>query len=187
MVKSETPKVEAQPPKLLAEAGEAGPRRAERIVYPENPRYRRIRFVSVLMDQSVTLPNGFRIGLDPLLGLVPGLGDALCTLVSCYLVYEAARLGLRKRVLAQMLGNILLDAATGSVPLVGDVVDAFWKANMRNLRLVDRHYHPALPERPAGRIALWMTGVLAMFLAGIAGLMYFVVKLVLLLFSALWG
>ena len=134
-------------------------RRADRIVYPENPRYRRIRSLSMLMDQSIVLPSGFRIGLDPILGLLPGVGDALTTVVSCYVLYEAARLGMKKRVLAQMLGNIVLDAATGSIPVLGDVFDAVWKANMRNLRLIDKHYHPAQPERAPGRITAWMLGV----------------------------
>jgi len=156
LVSDKLPTQPAPPPKLLSEEDAGAPPRAERIVYPEHPRYRRIRFVSVLMDQSITLPNGFRVGLDALLGLVPGIGDGLCTLVSCYLVYEAARLGLPKVVLLRMLANITFDSLSGSVPLVGDVVDAVWKANMRNLRLVDRHYHPAMPERPAGRLALWL-------------------------------
>ena len=165
-------------------AANGAPPRAERIVYPENPRYRRIRVLSVLMDQSITLPSGFRIGLDPLLGLVPGIGDGLGALISCYLVYEAARLGLPKRVLAQMLANVAFDSLSGSVPVLGDVVDAVWKANMRNLRLVDRHYHPAMPERPAGRLALWFAFAGGIFLAGIAALMFMLVKLVLLLLAA---
>jgi hypothetical protein len=169
------------PPKIAREE----PPRAERVVYAESPRYRRIRVLSVLLDQSITLPNGFRIGLDPLLGLVPVVGDGLSMLISCYLVYEAARLGLSKRVLLRMLGNIGFDAVTGSVPVVGDVVDVFWKANMRNLRLVDRHYHPSMPERPAGQIGWWIGGALAVFVAGMVGLVYLVVKLVLLIVGAL--
>ena len=172
-----------QPAQQLHEANDAPPR-AERIVYPENPRYQRIRVLSVLMDQSITLPNGFRIGLDPLLGLVPGIGDGLGALISCYLVYEAARLGLPKLVLGRMLANIAFDAFSGSVPVLGDVLDAVWKANMRNLRLVDRHYHPSMPERPAGRLVLWFAFAGGVFLAGIAALMFMLVKLVLLLFAA---
>lgn len=138
-----------------ATAPEQAPR-AERIVYPENPRLRRIRALSTLMDSSIVLPSGFRIGLDPLIGLLPAVGDVLSSLISCYIVYEAARLGLRKRILAGMLGNLVLDAVVGGFPVLGDVFDAVWKSNMRNLRLVEKHYHPAQPERRAGQILGWM-------------------------------
>lgn len=169
----------------MTEPREHTPGRAERIVYPENPRYQRIRFISKLMDQSITLPNGYRIGLDPLLGLAPGIGDALCTLISLYLIYEAARLGLPKHVLLRMIGNVAVDSLTGSVPLLGDVVDAVWKSNMRNLRLVDRHYHPSLPERPARRLAGWIALVLGIFAAGLFALLFVVAKLVLMVLNSI--
>src|SRR5579871_5811664 len=107
---------ESRPSRVLPPTGRDSdtPGRPLRIIYPDNPRYRRIRFLSVLMDQSIVLPNGYRIGLDPLLGLVPGIGDMVGALISCYLVYEAARLGLKKRVLVRMLGNIGIDTLVGS-------------------------------------------------------------------------
>src|SRR5688572_32236896 len=114
--------------KAQAEAG-----RAERIVYPANPRLQRIRFVSNLLDQCITLPGGMRIGLDPIVGLVPAVGDLAATAMSLYLVYEAARLGLPKRILLRMLGNVALETLMGTFPVLGDLFDAVWKANMRNL------------------------------------------------------
>ena len=172
-----------QHPALWAKdsAGEA--KRPERIVYPENPRYRRIRFLSVLLDQSIVLPNGYRIGLDPILGLIPGIGDGLAAMLSCYLVYESARLGLPKRVLLRMLGNVAVEAAVGTIPLLGDVFDAVWKANMRNLRLLETHYHPGTPERPARRIVVWMVLITGLFLAGISALIFLMMKLIISLFS----
>ncbi len=157
--------------------------RVQRIVYPENPRYRRIRALSVLMDQSIVLPSGFRIGLDPLLGLLPGIGDALSSVISCYVVYEAARLGMRKRVLAQMVGNILFDSLTGAIPVLGDIFDAVWKSNMRNLRLVEKHYHPAQPERPAGRITAWMLGITFGVLFIVGSVFYTIAQAVMKLFG----
>ena len=129
------------------------------MVYPDNPRYRRIRSISNLMDRSIVLPTGYRIGLDPLLGLVPGVGDAIGTLISCYLVYEAARLGVTKRVLFWMLVNIAVEGLAGSIPVLGDLFDAAWKANVRNLRLLDQQYHPGMKERSAGQLVFWMMAV----------------------------
>jgi hypothetical protein len=170
------------PPLVMAEA-----RRAARIVYPENPRYQRIRFISRLMDQSIVLPNGYRIGLDPLLGLLPVVGDFLGALISCYLVYESARLGLPKRVLARMLGNIAIEAGAGSFPILGDIFDAAWKANMRNLRLVEMHYQPAAPERPTRRIGWWLAVMIGLLLAGTLAVAFVVVKLLVLLLQLLTG
>jgi hypothetical protein len=171
--------------RLMPPTVDRPPRRgAERIVYPENRRYRRIRTVSMLMDQSIVLPSGYRIGLDPLIGLLPGIGDALASLVSCYLIYESARLGIRKRVLARMVGNVIIDSLVGSFPVLGDVFDAVWKSNMRNLRLLDQHYHPAVPERSAWKIAGWMIGV-ATLLVLATGLVFFFTVQVLLHFVGL--
>lgn len=117
------------------------------------------------MDQCLVLPGGFRIGLDPLCGLLPGIGDSLGAMVSCYLVYQAARLGLPKRVLARMLGNVVLEAAAGTLPILGDLFDAVWKANMRNLRLVQIHYRPTMRERPRWRIAAWFAIPVILLLA----------------------
>ena len=70
--------------------------RAERIVYPPNPRLERLRFLANLLDTCITLPGGYRIGLDPILGLVPGVGDVIGAGLSLYLVREAANLGIPK-------------------------------------------------------------------------------------------
>ena len=161
--------------------------RAERIVYPENPRYRRIRSLSILMDQSIVLPSGYRIGLDPLLGLLPGIGDILGTLISSYLVYESAGSVLRKLVLFQMIGNIALEALAGAVPVIGDIFDAAWKANMRNLRLLDQHYHPAMAGRSAGQIIGWMLAVAGVLVISVGTVFYFVCQFILAIFHALFG
>jgi hypothetical protein len=138
------------------------------------------------MDQSIVLPTGYRIGLDPLIGLVPGVGDAISALISCYLVYECARLGIKKRILLLMLGNIGLDTLVGSFPVLGDIFDAAWKSNMRNLRLLDQHYHPAMPERSANQIRAWVIGF-GLLLATTLGLMsWMTAKLILVLATFFW-
>ena len=117
--------------------------RAERIVYPTNPRLERIRFLANLLDTCIVLPGGFRIGLDPILGLIPGVGDVIGAALSLYLVREASKLGIRKWILLRMVGNVAIETFLGIIPVVGDGFDAFWKANVRNLRLIELHYSPS--------------------------------------------
>ena len=117
--------------------------RAERIVYPPNARMERVRFLANLLDTCITLPGGYRIGLDPILGLVPGVGDLIGAALSVYLVREASKLGISKWIVLRMLGNVGIEALIGVVPVVGDLFDAAFKANVRNLRLLELHYSPA--------------------------------------------
>lgn len=99
----------------------------------------RLRHLSYLLDSAFRIPViGYRVGWDAVLGLVPVLGDAVGMLFSGYIVVEAARLGVPKRVLARMIFNLALDAIIGSIPLIGSLFDAVWKANIRNMRLLER-------------------------------------------------
>ena len=116
--------------------------RAERIVYPPNERLERIRFLANLLDTWIVLPGGFRIGIDPILGLLPGVGDFIGAALSLYLVREAAKLGIPKWIIVRMIGNVAIEALLGLVPILGDGFDAVWKANVRNLRLLELHYSP---------------------------------------------
>lgn len=100
---------------------------------------RRLEGISRLFDDAVRLPGtSVRLGWDAILGLVPIVGDATTTLVSGYFLWEAKRLGARKRTLLQMLGNVVVDFVVGSIPLVGDLVDIGWRANRRNMRVLIR-------------------------------------------------
>jgi len=100
----------------------------------------RIRRISRLMDTAFRIPVlGIKVGWDPVLGLVPGLGDLIATAVSAYVIVLAARFRLPKSILAQMVLNIGLEAVVGTVPLVGDLFDAFYKSNVRNLKLLEAH------------------------------------------------
>ena len=156
---------------------------AERIVYPPNPRLQHVRFFSNLLDQCIVLPGGFRIGIDPIIGLVPGIGDLLSTALSLYLVYQGALLGLRKRILLRMIGNVAIEALVGTFPVLGDVFDAVWKANMRNLRLIELHYAPANEGRSKKKILGWIFGVLALFLAGYLAVVFLILRGILSLFG----
>ncbi|MDS0220663.1 DUF4112 domain-containing protein [Haloarcula sp. S1AR25-5A] len=97
----------------------------------------RIRTLAHLLDESVRVPGtSFRIGIDPIVGLLPIAGDLAMTLCSLYIVAEAVRLGVPKRTVVRLLANIAVDAVIGSVPVVGDLFDAYWKANVKNAELV---------------------------------------------------
>lgn len=106
-----------------------------------------LRRVSRIMDSSIGIPGTkYTFGIDSLIGLIPGGGDAAGMLVSLYLIARARQLGLTKRTLAKMVGNMLVDAGVGAVPVVGDAFDFFFKANSRNLDLVLRALPPETPE-----------------------------------------
>lgn len=97
----------------------------------------RLRKLATLMDSAVEVPGTkFRVGLDGLLGVVPGAGDAIGLIVSAYIVFEARRLGATRKQLAMMTANVLIDSLVGTVPILGDVFDFAFKANVRNLRIL---------------------------------------------------
>jgi len=97
-----------------------------------------VRALARLLDDAIRVP-GTRIGLglDGLLGLIPGVGDAAGGLVSAYLVLQAARMGVSRAVLARMLVNVGIDVLVGAVPLLGDIFDFAWKANRKNAALLE--------------------------------------------------
>ncbi|MFZ4573952.1 MAG: DUF4112 domain-containing protein [Phycisphaerales bacterium] len=102
-----------------------------------DPRVARLLFLATLMDSQIELPGtGLRIGLDPLLGLIPGVGDVVTTFVSLYIVYEARKLGATDAQVRAMLLNVLIDFAIGEIPVLGDLFDFAFKANLRNLAIM---------------------------------------------------
>ncbi|MCQ8783947.1 DUF4112 domain-containing protein [Mangrovibrevibacter kandeliae] len=116
--------------------GFGGMPRAERL-----RRLARLQRLSRMMDSAVRIPIlGIRFGADSVAGLVPGIGDGFGFLVGLYMVNEARKIGLPGHKLAQMVVNLGLDAALGSVPIAGDVFDVFFKANQRNMALLLDHF-----------------------------------------------
>jgi hypothetical protein len=100
---------------------------------------RRLTVLTRLMDGLFEVPGtNFRIGLDPLIGLVPVAGDIIPAVIGLYLVYEARQLGASRWLQARMVGNLLLDMAGGAVPMVGDVFDVMFRAHHRNLKLLQK-------------------------------------------------
>jgi hypothetical protein len=130
----------------------------------------RLRTLSHLLDDSLRVPGtGFRFGLDALIGLVPGVGDATGAALSAYLLVEAGRLGAPKATLLRMAGNVALEAVVGAVPFVGDLFDAGWKANLRNLRLLEAHLaNPLATERASRGMLLGVVAGVTLLLVGSA-------------------
>lgn len=107
-------------------------------------RLHRLRRYARWLDASVRIPGtGVRLGFDSIIGLVPGLGDVVGAVLSLWVVVAAWRLGVRGAPLRRMLGNIALEGLVGVVPVAGDVFDVFFRANQRNVKLLERELGPA--------------------------------------------
>ena len=136
---------------------------ALRLTEPERHRLERVERLATLLDNAIPIPGTrFRIGLDPLLGLLPGLGDALGALASAWILVEAARLGASRTVLARMLYNIAVDTLIGAVPGAGDLFDFVWKSDAKNVALLRRHLEqPDMVHRASRRLLLAVLVLLA--------------------------
>lgn len=107
---------------------------------------KRLRRISHVLDNAIAIPGTkFRFGIDPILGLIPGGGDTVSAFFAAYIIWESAMLGLPKEVLMRMFSNILFDTFVGSVPVAGDLFDVAWKANVKNVALLEEHLQ--LPEQ----------------------------------------
>lgn len=126
----------------------------------------RLRRLGYLLDNSIPVPGTrFRFGLDTIIGLVPGVGDLAGGILSLYIILEAARLGVPRPLLARMGYNVAVDVLVGAVPLFGDVFDAGFKANLRNLALIQQHADHPVAARRAGRRFAAMVAVAIFVLA----------------------
>ena len=100
----------------------------------------RVRTVGYLLDDSIPIPGtDKRIGLDPIVGLLPIAGDTVTAILSLYIVAEGAVMGVPRDVLGRMLLNVAIDTGVGFIPVIGDIFDATWKANRRNVDLIERY------------------------------------------------
>ena len=125
---------------------------ALRLTEPERHRLERVERLATLLDNAIPIPGTrFRIGLDPLLGLLPGLGDALGALASAWILVEAARLGASRTVLARMLYNIAVDTLIGAVPGAGDFSSS-WRTNSPSSRSPKRGRIPVGLKAPRTRL-----------------------------------
>lgn len=111
--------------------------------------FNRLRSLSHTLDNAILIPGtSYRIGLDPLIGLIPSFGDYIGAGLSAYIILEAVQLGTPKPILYRMALNVILETLIGSIPLVGDLFDAAWKANVKNIKLLEAYlYSPHPGER----------------------------------------
>jgi hypothetical protein len=127
-------------------------------------RLKRVRGLSRLLDNSFSIPGTrYRFGIDPILGLLPGGGDFASFLVSAYIIWEAAQLGAPQETLVRMLSNVLFDTVAGTVPVVGDLLDVTWKANSKNVALLEDHL--AVKTSPTQPVSRWFVLGLLLILA----------------------
>jgi len=99
-----------------------------------------LRRLAELLDAAFVVPGTpYRIGLDPIVGLIPGLGDLVSPLFTLAILWQARDLGVPRLVQLRMIVNVAVDAILGAVPVIGDLFDVAWKANLRNLALLERH------------------------------------------------
>lgn len=112
---------------------------------PNDPALVALRKWATLLDAAFRVPGTtFRFGLDAIIGIIPGAGDIGTAFFSVMILLHAVRLKVPKVVIGRMLVNSALDMLAGTVPLVGDLFDAGYKANLRNMALLDRHAHPGV-------------------------------------------
>jgi hypothetical protein len=103
-------------------------------------RLARIDTLATLLDSALLVPGtNIRFGLDAIVGLIPGIGDLITSLVSLYIVHEARQLGAPTHLLIRMVANIAIDGIVGSAPVAGDIFDVMWRANRRNVALLYDH------------------------------------------------
>jgi hypothetical protein len=126
-----------------------------------------------LMDAQFTIPGtNIRFGLDSLIGLIPGAGDLSTFAVSGYMLWIMAKNGASGYVLTRMVLNILIDAIVGIVPVLGDLFDIAFKANMRNMRLMQAHYKEGRYRGSAWKVIIPVLIILFLIIVGIIWLTY---------------
>ena len=131
-----------------------------------------LRKVAQLLDSAFVVPGtSYRFGLDPILGLVPGLGDLVSPLFTIGILWQARELALPRIVQLRMIFNVAIDSLVGAVPVLGDLFDFAWKANKMNLALLERH---AQEERPASA-GDWLFVVLMVGLMVLVAVVPFVI------------
>lgn len=143
-------------------------------------RLERLRKVGWALDSSFRIPGTqIRFGIDMIIGLVPGLGDLIAGALSLYIIAESARLGAPRSLLAQMGWNVAVDTLAGEVPILGDLFDVVWKANMRNLALLEEHLQQPIAGAKANRGFIVVLGLgLLLLTAGAVALGVLLFRLV---------
>lgn len=123
-----------------------------------DPKRQQVRDLAELLDSRFRVPGtNRRFGIDGVLGLVPGVGDAAGLVLSSSVILQAVRLGARGATVVRMVGNVALDTVVGAIPVIGSIFDFAFKANTRNVRLLERHVTDADATRASSAAAVRRT------------------------------
>ncbi len=139
---------------------------------------RHLNRLAWFLDNSIPLPGTqYKVGADALIGLIPGIGDGIGTLLSSYILVAAARLGVPKKILLKMSYNIAVESVIGLIPFVGDAFDMVWKANLRNVQLLDAYLdNPAETATSSRYFMAALIGTLALILILVATLGFLILR-----------
>ncbi len=152
---------------------------------PHITKVNRLRRLSQLLDNAIPIPGTrYRVGIDPILGLLPGGGDTLTGALGAYIIIEAARMGIPRKIVGQMVRNIIFDSIIGIVPVLGDLFDVGWKANVRNIALLEKHLHLTQHNRSNDR--LFLIGLIILLTAIIIGFTFLTIVIIRWLWNALF-
>lgn len=144
-----------------------------------------LRVIARLFDELIRVPGtNVRFGLDAVLGLLPGGGDLLGGAVSAYAIMVAARLGAPASVIARMLINIAIDTVVGAIPLLGDLFDVAWKANRKNIELLEQYERaPERVKRSSVVVVIVAILFIALLFVGVGLLSIWIIRQIIGLFS----
>lgn len=137
---------------------------------------RRLASLAHFTDDSISLPGGYRIGWDGIIGLIPWVGDIVGLIMSSYLIHASAKLGASKRLLLRMSANAVTETLIGSIPVIGDLFDLAFKANRRNYELLERHIDS--PKKTERASTLWLFAVGTTIVLILLTLIFFLVRIV---------
>ena len=125
----------------------------------------RLKRLSEKLDNAFTVPGTQRkIGFDPLIGLIPGGGDLIGGIISIYILHSGIRMGVPREIIIRMFSNIVLEFIIGCVPIIGDLFDAVWKSNQRNVKLIE---NSVISEEKNTIFGYFLIGVLIKILVGV--------------------
>jgi len=146
------------------------PSRHQSLATPQLAKLQHLRRLSHLWDNYLGIPGTrFRIGLESLVGFLPFGGDAIGIILSSYIVLQALHFGLPRNLILRMISNVVLDGVVGSVPILGDLFDTTWKANTRNVNLLEDYLQAPTASPPAKRgLLLLIFGGILLLLIGMA-------------------
>ncbi len=136
-----------------------------------------LRTLSRFLDDAIPVPGtNYRIGVEPIIGLVPGVGDFFGMTLSAYIILRAADLGVSKTTILRLIINLAIDAVIGSLPIVGDLFDIVWKANLRNIAIVEAEILKNAPLKSSKIFVACSALALTLVLVLIFTLLLFLVK-----------